>query len=150
MLSQRELTGAETYTLALAARQREAGHHCVIVSDRINIRHEFPFYPVPLGERGWLRRLSNILLIRRLVRKERIDVMHAHSRAASWIANAVASVTGTAYISTVHGRQSVHFTSRRFNVYGQRVIAICPHLAQHLAEELNLPVERLRCIPNGI
>ncbi len=76
--------------------------------------------------------------------------MHAHSRAASWIANAVHRLTGTAYVSTVHGRQSVHFTSRNFNVYGQRIITVCPHLLEHLAEDLKLPGRRLRCIPNGI
>lgn len=150
LLSQRELTGAETYALALALRQREAGHYCVIASDRINVEHDFPFHPAPLGDRHWPRRLSNILLIRRLVLRERIDLMHAHSRAASWIANAVASVTGTAYVSTIHGRQSVHLTSQRFNVYGQYVITVCPHLVQHLTGELNLPGERLRSIPNGI
>lgn len=150
LLSQRELTGAEVYALALAARHAQAGHHCIVASDRLNVRCDLPFHAVPLGDRRWHRRVSNIAAIRRLVREERIDVMHAHSRAASWIANAVSRLTGTAYVSTVHGRQSVHFTSRKFNVYGQYVITICPHLTEHLAEELQLPKQRLRCIPNGV
>ncbi|SMM99284.1 hypothetical protein SPONN_406 [uncultured Candidatus Thioglobus sp.] len=43
-----------------------------------------------------------------------------------------------AYISTIHGRQSVHFSSKRKNVYGQRIIAVCEHLQAHIKDELNI------------
>lgn len=150
LLSQRELTGAEVYALALARHQARKGHACFFASDRLNVDCEFPFHPVPLDDRSYLNRLRNIGKLRSLVREERIELMHAHSRAASWVANVVSRLTGVAYVSTVHGRQSVHFTSRHFNVYGQRVIAICPWLEGHLTRELGLPSHRVRMIPNAI
>lgn len=150
LLSQRELTGAETYALTLARHHASAGHSCIVASDRLNVGCEFPFYAIPLGNRRWHRRAINILAVARLIRREKIDLIHAHSRAASWIANAATAFTGCAYVSTVHGRQSVHVTSRHFNVYGQRIIAVCPHLVEHLTDELNIARERVRYIPNGI
>lgn len=150
LLSQKELTGAEMYALSLAHHQTRAGHECRFVSDRLNVACEFPFTALPLGDRRWLRRLKNIIVLDRLVRAEHIDIMHAHSRASSWIANVVSRHTGVAFVSTVHGRQSIHFTSRHFNVYGQRIIVICPWLADHLANDLHLESSRIRIIPNGI
>jgi hypothetical protein len=41
-------------------------------------------------------------------------------------------------VSTIHGRQSVHFSSKRKNVYGQRIIAVCEHLKEHIGDELNI------------
>lgn len=149
LLSQRELTGAETYALMLCRYQSRAGHDCMIVSDRLNIACEFPFRAMPLDDRRYRQRIKNIFALTRLVRRERIDMLHAHSRAASWIANAVARLTNTPYVSTVHGRQGLHFTSRHFSVYGQRVIAVCPWLAEHLVRELHLCARRVRVIPNG-
>ena len=150
LLSQRELTGAEVYALALARHQARNGHECLFASDRLNVACEFPFQPIPLDNRRYLNRLRNIRAIRKLVLDERVDMLHAHSRAASWIANVVSRLTGVSYVSTVHGRQSLHFTSRHFNVYGQRIIAICPWLETHLTSELGLPIHRVRMIPNGI
>jgi len=43
-----------------------------------------------------------------------------------------------AYVSTIHGRQSVHFSSKRKNVYGQRIIAVCEHLKGHVKDELHI------------
>ena len=150
LLSQRELTGAEVYALTLARHQARNGHECRFASDRLNVACEFPFHPVPLDNRRYRSRLRNILTVRKLVLEKRIDMLHAHSRAASWIANIVSRLTGVPYVSTVHGRQSLHFTSRHFNVYGQRVIAVCPWLETHLTAELGLPLHRVRMIPNGI
>jgi hypothetical protein len=150
LLSQRELTGAEVYALALARHQTRNGHECLIASDRLNVPCEFPFYAITLDNRRYLNRLRNIRAVRKLVLEERIEMLHAHSRAASWIANIVSRLTGVPYVSTVHGRQSLHFTSRHFNVYGQRIIAICPWLETHLTSELRLPFHRVRMIPNAI
>lgn len=149
LLSQRELTGAEVYALALIRQQVQAGHECIIVSGRLNVACEFPFHAVPLDNRRYRQRIKNIVAVIRLVRSEHIEMLHAHSRAASWIANIVSRWTATPYVSTIHGRQSLHFTSRHFNVYGQRIIAICPWLAEHLVDELHLPAYRVRMIPNG-
>lgn len=150
VLSQRELTGAEVYALSLARYQARHGHTCLFVSGRLNAPCEFPLLKIPIDKRGYLDRVRNILALRRVVRRGRIDILHAHSRAASWIANVVSRLTGVPYVSTVHGRQSLHFTSRHFNVYGQRVIAVCPWLQTHLTTELGLPDHRVRMIPNAV
>lgn len=150
LLSQRELTGAEVYALDLAQAHVRSGHQCIIASDRLNVACELPFYRIPLGNRRFLTRLANIRRVMRLIDEQKIDVVHAHSRASSWVAFFATRLCRVAYVSTIHGRQSLHFTSEQFNVYGQRVIAVCPHLVDHLVQELHLPRDRVYHIPNGI
>lgn len=151
LLSQRELTGAEVYALELARAHVRSGHQCIIASDRLNIPCELPFYLIPLSDRRMLTRLTNIRRVVRLISEEKVDLVHAHSRAASWVAYFATRLRRrVAYVSTVHGRQSLHFTSQRFNIYGKRVIAVCPHLVDHLTNELHLPDEHVYHIPNGI
>lgn len=150
LLSQRELTGAEVYALTLARHQVRAGHRCMVVSDRLNVACDLPFLALPIGDRRLRTRFSNVLELRRLVRSAGVDLIHAHSRAASWVASLVTRLTGVAYVSTVHGRQSLHFTSRHLNVYGRHVIAVCPFLAEHLVADLRLPPAAVRYIPNAL
>ena len=74
----------------------------------------------------------------------------ALSRAASWLANIVARLTPAAYVSTVHGRQSVHASSRRFNVYGGHIMVVCEELVAHLRQELNITDAEIHVVRNPI
>src|SRR3989338_5334322 len=48
VLSQIELTGAETYALTLARALKAQGHEIIFVSEKINAPCDFKFYPLPL------------------------------------------------------------------------------------------------------
>lgn len=150
LLSQTQLTGAEVYALALCRYQLAHGHSCLIVSDRLHRAAPAPHIALPIHDRHWWRRWQNINRVTVLVRSEGVDLIHAHSRAASWIANRVRRRVRVGYVSTVHGRQSVHFTSRHFNAYGHHVLAVCTDLAEQLVTELGMPAEYVRVVPNGL
>ena len=150
LMSQTHLTGPEVYVATLCARQIRDGHRCIIVSDTLTVRTPAHHITMPIHNRSVLSRLHNINRLARLCRRERIDIIHAHSRAASWLANIVRYLVTVAYVSTVHGRQSVHASSRRFNVYGRHIIVVCEHLARHLREELNIHNAEIRLGRNAI
>ncbi len=151
LLSQTHLTGAEVYAAQLCKAQLAQGDTCLIVSDTLNL--EIPgatYLPMAIHNRSYLNRLRNIIRLVRLCKQQRIDLIHAHSRAASWVANLAAPLAGVGYVSTVHGRQKVHRSSRGWNIYGRRIIAVCDHIAEHLNRELNIPAGYIRVIRNGI
>ena len=151
LLSQTHLTGAEVYAAQLCREQLAEGDQCWIVSDTLSI--EVPgadYIPMGIDNRRYLNRLRNIIKVVRLCRQQRIDVIHAHSRAASWVANLASKWAGVGYVSTVHGRQKVHKSSSGWNIYGKNIIAVCDHIADHLHRELNIPDSTIRVVRNGL
>lgn len=150
VLSQFEVTGAEVYAVTLAREQRRHGHHTLFVSDTLNTPTDAPFVPLRIGERSYPQRLKNIARLIRLIREYNIHVVHAHSRAASWVSLFAARFTKTPFVSSVHGRQHIHFSSTLFSVYGRNVIVVSESLQEHLSQELGLRKEDIRIIPNGI
>lgn len=150
VLSQTHLTGPEVYVASLCRRQIRDGHRVLIVSDTLTVRTAARYLPLPIHRRRPLQRIRNIIKLVRLCRREHIDLVHAHSRAASWLVNIVRFFAPIVYVSTVHGRQSVHASSRRGNVYGAHIMAVCEHIRDHLRAELNIRRARIHVVRNGI
>jgi len=149
-MSQTHLTGPEVFVATLCRRQMRDGHRCIIVSDTLSVNTEAEYITMNIHNRRYLNRLKNILKLRQLCRAKNIDVIHAHSRAASWLVNIVQKLTPVSYVSTVHGRQSVHASSKRSNVYGAHIMVVCEHLQSHLRDELNIEQAEIHLVRNAI
>lgn len=150
VLSQTELTGAETYALELAQEQKKRGHTTWLVSDQLHLATDIPLFRQPISRRSYSQRWRNISFLRRFMRENNVDVIHAHSRAASWVCYYATMGTRVAYISTVHGRQHLHFSVKAHDVYGDRVIAVASNLREHLVKEVGMKADKLLQIPNGV
>jgi peptidoglycan/xylan/chitin deacetylase (PgdA/CDA1 family)/glycosyltransferase involved in cell wall biosynthesis len=148
-LSQFEVTGAEVYAATLATAQQSCGHSVWIVSDTFSMPVDVPIIFQPIGKRSYLQRLRNIQFIFRFIRTHHIDVVHAHSRAASWICWIATHLTKAGFVSTVHGRQHLHRSSTAFSIYGKQVIVVSESLRTHLIEEMGLNPNHVVHIPNG-
>ncbi len=87
--------------------------------------------------------------ISRIIKGEKIDIIHAHSR-VSQVASAIASkMTGTPYITTCHG----YFKKRLrgiIDTWGTKVIAISDAVRSHLIDDLGVSNDRIRLVYNGI
>jgi peptidoglycan/xylan/chitin deacetylase (PgdA/CDA1 family)/glycosyltransferase involved in cell wall biosynthesis len=150
VLSQFEVTGAESYAVTLMDEQVRSGHSATVVSDTLTLPTSAAYIPVPIGRRSYKQRLRNIITLIRLIRDQSIDVVHAHSRAASWVSWFATGLTGTAFVSTIHGRQHVHTSSKSFSIYGRRIIAVSSALKEHLIKDLGIPARSIEVIPNCI
>jgi peptidoglycan/xylan/chitin deacetylase (PgdA/CDA1 family)/glycosyltransferase involved in cell wall biosynthesis len=150
VLSQFEVTGAEAYAAALIDEQVRSGHSVIVLSDTFTLPVNARYIPMSIGNRSYAQRLKNIAAIVRLVREQSIDIIHAHSRAASWVSLVACRMTHTPLVSTVHGRQHIHASSKTFSVYGKDVVAVSPALKEHLVNDLGLKAEHVTVIPNCI
>src|SRR5437870_3519371 len=112
-LSQIEVTGAETYALALARALAELGHEIILVSDRIRDPGPFKFYPLPIhgGNNSTLGRIRNVFALKAILRDEKVDLIHSHSRAANLISQ-FARGSKIPMVVTIHGRWRNHFAAR--------------------------------------
>jgi hypothetical protein len=145
------VAGSETAAAALVRRQTAAGHRVFIAAGSFQQRTDGRFVALPIYKRSLWHRVMNILALMKLIRAEGIDLVHAHSRAASWVSHWACRFTGTSYLSTLHGRQHLHFSSRNFNIYGRRAIAVCENIQYQILSETELfEPKDLLVIRNGI
>lgn len=84
-----------------------------------------------------------------LIKREKIDIIHAHSR-VSQVAAAIASLaTGVPYVTTCHG----YFKKRSrglIDTWGAKVIAISKAVKTHLERDLNVKSGRIELIYSGV
>ncbi len=97
--------------------------------------------------------LLNAAKLATLIRRYRVDLVHARSRAPAWSARFAARRTGVPFVTTWHGVYSENFPfKRRYNAVmaaGDRVIAISQFVADRIAGQYRVGSDRLRVIPRG-
>jgi peptidoglycan/xylan/chitin deacetylase (PgdA/CDA1 family)/glycosyltransferase involved in cell wall biosynthesis len=150
VLSQLEVTGAETYAATLIAQQVLQGHEVLVVSDTLATPVPAAYVPMHIARRDYPQRIRNVIRLRRLIQRDRIDVVNAHSRAASWVAFFATRGTKVPLVSTIHSRQWAPMQSRWYSVYGERVVAVTECLLEHMRDDLGIPASRLRLIRNAV
>lgn len=150
VLSQFEVTGAETFAAALADRQIEQGHTVHIISDNFYTPTKATVIAHPIGKRDIGQRKKNIEFLKEFIRKHRIDVVHAHSRAASWVCFFATRQGNVPLVSSIHGRQHLHFSSTLFSIYGEKRVAVCRSIYDHLNRDLKYRLDTLALVHNGI
>ena len=150
VLSAEFFAGSVAYAVQLAETHRAQGHQVWLLSDSDQLPTGATQVKVPISNRRYGQRLRNAWLIRQRVRQERIDVVHCHSRAASWVSHLALRGLRVPLVSTVHGRQHLHTSTALVDVYGDKVIAICENLRQHLISEIKMAPAKIVAIPNGV
>jgi peptidoglycan/xylan/chitin deacetylase (PgdA/CDA1 family)/glycosyltransferase involved in cell wall biosynthesis len=150
VLSAEFFAGSVAYAVQLAEAHRAQGHAVWLLADSDQLPTGATQVKMPIGNRRYGQRLRNARRIRELVRTERIDVVHAHSRAASWVSYAALRGLKVPLVSTVHGRQHLHTSTSLFDIYGDAVVAICGNLREHLVTEVKMDAAKIVEIPNGV
>ena len=150
VLSANFFAGSVAYAVQLAEAHRAQGHAVWMVSDAAHLPTGATQVQVPISNRRYGQRFRNSQRIRQLVKLEDIDVVHAHSRAASWVSYVALRGLKVPLVSTVHGRQHLHASTSLFDIYGDKIIAICGNLRAHLVAEVKMAATKIVEIPNGV
>jgi glycosyltransferase involved in cell wall biosynthesis len=92
--------------------------------------------------------------LKRLMRRERVDLVHARSRAPAWSAWIASRRLGVPLVTTWHGIYGEDFPGKhRYNsvmARGARVIAASRYIAERVAAGYGVGPDRLRLIPRGV
>ncbi|GAB3870305.1 polysaccharide deacetylase family protein [Hymenobacter segetis] len=150
VLSAEFFAGSVAYAVQLAEAHRAQGHQVWVVADADKLPTGATLVWAGISNRSYRQRLRNARIIRQVVKKERIDVVHCHSRAASWVSYFALRGLAVPLVSTVHGRQHLHTSTSLLDVYGDKVIAICANLREHLITEVKMDAAKIVAIPNGV
>lgn len=88
--------------------------------------------------------------LRRLLRDEPVDVLHAHTRVGQVVADRLSRRLTIPYVATWHGFFRVNLGRRWWPCTGDLTIAISEPVRQHLIQQMRVPASRIRLIPHGI
>ena len=149
-LSQREVTGAEVYATTLGDELTQRGHNITYVSDTLTKPHQGNFFSLRFNKRSIPRRFWHVGYLIYLIKKHNIQLVHAHSRASSWSCHIACKLTNTPMVTTVHGRQPVHASRKRFHAMGDKALPVCEAIENQLYKDLAVPLEQMTVCRNGI
>ena len=157
LTSHLRMGGITRYILSLSKKLTERGHAIVVASDRgtaelqlnqINAAHwRLPFNTSAEFSPKVLWGINH--LIKRL-RKDPVDVIHAHTRVGQICASLVSSRLKIPYITTWHGIYKARFGRRIWPCVGDLTIAISGPVRQQLVQDFKIQEKSIRNIYNGI
>lgn len=149
-LSQLEVTGAEVYATTVGNELTARGHNVFYVSDTLTKPHKGDFFSLRFNKRSVPRRFWHVGYLVYLIKKHNIQLVHAHSRASSWSCHVACKITNTPMVTTVHGRQPVHASRKKFHAMGDKALPVCEAIRDQLHNDLAVPMEQMEVSRNGI
>lgn len=154
ILPQLNVGGVETGTLDLAKYLVRGGHKAVVVSAGGQLVDELKasgaiHYQLPVHKKSFLNMLKLIPEVAKIIKNEKIDIVHARSRVPAWIAYFACRRTNAVFITTCHGYYRKHFFSYVMG-WGKRVIVLSNVIARHMIDDFSVPYERIKLIPRSV
>lgn len=146
--------GVETGTVDLAKELLRQGHGAVVISRGGRLVERLrecggKHYSLPVHEKNIFTIISMIKSVRKIIKKENIDIVHARSRVPALSAFFAARSAGVKFITTCHGYYSKHLFSRVMG-WGRFVIVPSNVVARHMVNSFGVPRKRIRLIPRGV
>lgn len=149
--------GITSYLLTLSRRMVDAGHKVCIASSGGNMEETFRRYQVDLlslniQTKSELSPRIYISLLRllRFVHREKIDIIHSHTRVTQVLGYLLGKISGIPYVSTCHGFYKNRLSRRLWPCWGDAVIAISPAVEECLTQKCKMPPEKVFMVKNSI
>jgi glycosyltransferase involved in cell wall biosynthesis len=146
---------AEALVLAgKTALVASAGGRQVVELERRGARH----ITLPLASKNPLVMRRNVARLAEIIAAERVELVHARSRAPAWSARAAARAAGLPFVTTFHGTYNfgtgiAGALKKRYNAVmadGDVVIANSAFIADHMQTHYGVPADRIRVVPRGV
>ncbi|MBF0522641.1 MAG: lipopolysaccharide heptosyltransferase II [Candidatus Omnitrophica bacterium] len=154
ILPELNVGGVETGTSDFAKYLVAHGHRSVVIShggsmvaalEKAGSKH----YTLPVHKKSLWAILKSIKEVRKIIRQENIDIVHARSRVPAWIGYFACRKTRAAFITTCHG----YYRSRLFSqIMGWSKLVIVPSqvIGRHMIDDFKVSSNSIRYIPRSV
>lgn len=156
LTSHLNIGGIAVYTVTLANYLHNRGHSVFVASSggalEAELLSDIKRIRVALNTKSeasikiWLTALR----LRRFIKDENIQIIHAQTRVAQFAAHFISKLTGIPYVVTWHGYYRPHFFRRLFPCWGKRTIVISQSVLRHLVDVFKRDEDKVRLILNGV
>ena len=146
--------GVEKGTVEVARYLTLNGHKAVVVSGggileknltAVGARH----YTLPVGRKNPASMVYCYFRLKKIIKKENIDIVHARSRIPALTGYFAAKATHKTFITTAHGQYKKHLISRVMG-WGKVIIAANETMARYMKENFGVPLRKITIIPRGV
>ncbi len=150
--------GVERTTLEIAQAISRAGGLALIASAGGRLEPDLKatggeLIKLPAQSKNPFVVLANAWRLARVIRKRRVDIVHARSRAPAWSAWIAARMTGALFVTTFHGIYNARTSLKRFYnsimAKGDIVIANSEYTREHIRSHYAIDPEKVVAIPRG-
>lgn len=149
--------GITTYILKLVPYLKKSGVETFVLSSGGAIAPRFEekggtVLELPIKTKSELspKIYFQIPALIKILRENKIDLMHAHTRVTQVMAAIAGMITGVPYVTTSHGYYKRRLGRRLLPGWGLRTIAISQGVADHLIKDFELPEDRVDVVNNGV
>ena len=150
-----EIGGAETHVVELSKELHRQGWEVVVVSNGGVYERELTdagirCYHAPLHKRSAALMLRSLHMLRRVIRAEKPDVVHAHARIPAMLCGMLQREMGFPFVTSAHWVFYVNFILKRAANWGERTIAVSDDIKQYLIDNYGVPAEHISVTINGV
>lgn len=147
--------GAETHVVELARGLKAAGHDVTVASnggvyvealESAGVKH----VTVPLHTKNPISMIKSSIILEKLIRKEKFDIVHAHSRIPAFICGALAKKLPFKFVTSTHAVFKVNSLLSRISDWGEHTFAVSCDIKQYLIDNYKTPSDNITLTINGI
>ncbi len=151
--------GVEQGVVDINAAIIRAGGHSIVVSAGGRRVAEITkaggtHIALPVDSKNPLTIARNISRLRKIIREENVDIVHACSRAPAWSAGRAVIGTSARYVTSCHAAHKITSALKRlYNssiAKGERVIAVSHFLADYLEQNYQVAPEKICVVHRGV
>lgn len=150
--------GAERTTVDIAEGLSQAGARALVATEGGRLVGELQtkggiWVPFPAATKNPVAMAMNVGKLMRIMREERVDLVHARSRAPAWVAFAATRALKVGFVTTYHGayngKSAPKILYNSVMARGDVVIANSHFTAELIQKTHRIEAQRLRVIPRG-
>ena len=152
-----EIGGAETHVVELSKELKKQGYDIIVASNggvyekelsAAGIRH----YHVPMNQRNIFKMLRSYFLLKRIVKKENVDIVHSHARIPGFICGLLKRRMKNAFtfVTSAHWVFYTGMGLKYLTNWGQKVVAVSEDIRQYLMDNYKVRSEDIFVTINGI
>ncbi len=147
--------GAETHVVELSKGLVMQGHDVTVASGggvfvdeitKFGVKH----FEVPLQTKNPFAMIKSYHNLKKLIKKEKFDIVHAHSRIPAFICGALAKKMGFRFVTSTHAVFKVNPLLERISDWGERTFAVSSDIKQYLIDNYDVPSDLITMTINGI
>lgn len=147
--------GAETHVVELARGLKADGHDVTVASnggvyvealESAGVKH----ITVPLHSKNPISMAKSRSILKKLIRKEKFDIVHAHSRIPAFICGSLARKLPFKFVTSTHAVFKVNSLLSRISDWGEHTFAVSCDIKQYLIDNYGTPSDNITLTINGI
>lgn len=147
--------GAETHITELAIEMKRRGLAVSVASnggvyvERL-VHAGIPHFTVPMHKRRLASMVKSYFLLKRIIKREVPDIVHAHARIPGFICGLIRKSLRFTFVTTAHFDFKAGRWMRFLSNWGDKTLAVSDDIKKYLIDSYNLDSRNIMTTVNGV